>query len=199
MIRSTASNFISRQRPNEPRRLAVEEARKGRLRPLEARRAKAFPAPFASRKPPSHPPQRAPSSRTPNQGADAMTDRPIITLPTRPSGPIGPPPRPAERIVAPPPPRPTLTAQRLKITVALNADELLAVPPPDGKPRVRLRIRLPDRKLTADIAAKSLRKAQAAIREAGADTVALIAEAGLTAQLKAAKQARAQDENVSAG
>jgi hypothetical protein len=31
-----------------------------------------------------------------------------------------------------------------------------------------LRIRLPDRKLTADIAAKSLRMAQAAIREAGA-------------------------------
>ena len=40
--------------------------------------------------------------------------------------------------------------------------------PPDGKPRVILRIRLPDRKLSADIAAKSLRKAQEAIREAGA-------------------------------
>jgi hypothetical protein len=43
-----------------------------------------------------------------------------------------------------------------------------AIPVEDGKPRVRLRIRLPDRKLTADIAAKSLRMAQAAIREAGA-------------------------------
>ena len=64
--------------------------------------------------------------------------------------------------------------------------------------RVRLRIRLPDRKLTADIAAKSLREAQAAIREAGADAIALvlqgclvegdvIAEAGLSAQSKAAK------------
>jgi hypothetical protein len=74
---------------------------------------------------------------------------------------------------------------------------------------VILRIRLPDRKLTADIAVKSLRKAQAAIREAGADAIALIlqgclvegdmiAEAGLSAQHKAAKQAQAQDENVGA-
>jgi hypothetical protein len=62
--------------------------------------------------------------------------------------------------------------------------------------RVTLRIRLPDRKLTADIAAKSSRKAQAAIREAGADAIALIlrgclvegdviAEAALSAQPKA--------------
>ena len=96
------------------------------------------------------------------------------------------------------PPRPTLTAQRLKVTLVLDADELRAVPAPDGKPRVILRIRLPDRKLSADIAAKSLRKAQAAIREAGADAIALvlqdclvegdvIAEAGLSAQPKAAK------------
>jgi hypothetical protein len=70
---------------------------------------------------------------------------------------------------------------------------------------VILRILLPDRKLSADIAAKSLRKAQAAIREAGADAVALvlvegdvIAEAGLSAQPKTAKQAQAQDENVGA-
>jgi hypothetical protein len=58
---------------------------------------------------------------------------------------------------------------------------------------------LPDRKLTADIATKSLRKAQTAIREAGADGVALVlqgcllegdivAEAGLSAQPKAAKR-----------
>jgi hypothetical protein len=94
------------------------------------------------------------------------------------------------------PPRPTLTAKRLKVTVVLNADQLLAVPAPDGQPRVRLRIRLPDRKLSTDIAAKSLRKAQTAIREAGADAIALvlrgclvegdvIAEAALSTQLKA--------------
>ena len=55
---------------------------------------------------------------------------------------------------------------------------------------------MPDRKLSADIAAKSLRKAQAAIREAGANAIALvlrgclvdgdvIAEAALSAQPKA--------------
>jgi hypothetical protein len=67
---------------------------------------------------------------------------------------------------------------------------------------VTLRIRLPDRTITAEIAAKSLRKAQTAIREAGADNIALvlqgqliagdvIAEAGLSAQPKAAKPAPA--------
>jgi hypothetical protein len=44
-----------------------------------------------------------------------------------------------------------------------------------------LHIRLPDRKLSADIAAKSLRKAQAAIREAGADNVTLILQGCLVA------------------
>ena len=58
-----------------------------------------------------------------------------------------------------------------------------------------MRIRLPHRTITAEIAAKSLRKAQTAIREAGADNIALvlqghlavgdaIAEAGLAAQPK---------------
>ena len=85
----------------------------------------------------------------------------------------------------------TLTAQRLKVTTVLDTTELLAVTAPDGKPRITLRIRLPERTLTADIAAKSLRKAQTAIRDAGADDIALvlqgrlaagaIAEAGLSA------------------
>ena len=96
----------------------------------------------------------------------------------------------------------TLTASRLKITVILNAAELSAVraPPTDGadKQRITLRIRLPDRTITAEIAAKSLRKAQTAIREAGADAILLllqgqlitgdrVAEAGLSAQPKTPK------------
>jgi hypothetical protein len=95
------------------------------------------------------------------------------------------------------PPRPgTLTAGRLKVTLVLNATELLGITAPEGKPGVVLRIRLPERTLTADIAAKSLRKAQTAIRDIGADNIALvlqgrltagdvIAEAGLRAQPKA--------------
>jgi hypothetical protein len=99
---------------------------------------------------------------------------------------------------APAPPPGALTASRLKVTVVLNAADLLAVPAPEGKPRVSLRIALPSRTVIADIAAKSLRKIQTAIREAGADNIAVIlqghliagdvvAEAGLTAQPKIAK------------
>jgi hypothetical protein len=47
-----------------------------------------------------------------------------------------------------------LTAQRLKVTAELNAAELLAVHAPEGRPRVGLRICLPDRTLTAEIASK---------------------------------------------
>jgi hypothetical protein len=109
-----------------------------------------------------------------------------LTLPSRP-GPLTLPLHPG-----------TLTAQRLKITLVLNATELNAIAAPEGKPRITLRICLPERTLTADIAAKSLRKAQTAIRDAGADNIALvlqgcliagdvIAEAGLTAQPKTPK------------
>jgi hypothetical protein len=91
-----------------------------------------------------------------------------------------------------------VSAAKLKVTAVLNAAELLAVPVPDGKPRVVLRVKFPDRELTVDLAAKSVRKAQAPIRESGADSVVLLlqgtltagdvlAEAGLSAQLKAPK------------
>jgi hypothetical protein len=88
-----------------------------------------------------------------------------------------------------------LTAARLKVTTTLDATELLAITAPDGKPRIILNIRFPERTVTADIAAKSLRKADTAIREAGVDNITpilqgrlaagdTIAEAGLTAQPK---------------
>ena len=104
----------------------------------------------------------------------------------------------ARPLLALPPRRGTLTASRLKVITTLNAAELAAIPAPEGKPRITLRIRLPDRTITADVAAKSLRKAQTAIREQGAANIALvlqgqlaagdgIAEAGLSAQPKAAK------------
>jgi len=50
----------------------------------------------------------------------------------------------------------TLTTQPTPIPLVPNPDELLAVLAPYSKPRVRLRIRLPDRKLGADTAAKSV-------------------------------------------
>jgi hypothetical protein len=64
----------------------------------------------------------------------------------------------------PPHPRPgTLTATRLKVITA-----------PMSNQRAVLHIRLPGRTVTADIAVKSLRKAQSAIREAGADNLAFV-------------------------
>ena len=116
-----------------------------------------------------------------------------------------PPPPPSPGPSTPPPLRlpGTLSASRLKITTILNAAELLAINAPDGKPRITLRIRLPERTMTAEVAAKSLRKAQTAIRETGADNIALvlqgrliagdvIAEAGLSAQPKTPKPTQAR-------
>jgi hypothetical protein len=72
----------------------------------------------------------------------------------------------------------------------LNAAELNTVKPPKDKPRITLRIRLPDRTATAEIAAKSLRKAQRAIREAGADNIALVLQGRFIAGDRAAKTGR---------
>ena len=124
-----------------------------------------------------------------------------ILIPARdPAIPAATPPIPARDPTGSPSRRaPAPSPQR--VTTTLNANELLAVPAPEGKPRITLRIRLPDHTVIADIAAKSLRKAQAAIRDAGADNIvlvlqgrliagAVIAEAGLSAQPKAAKPAQ---------
>jgi hypothetical protein len=80
------------------------------------------------------------------------------------------------------PPRPgTITAQRLKITTTLDAAELATVPAPEGKQRVTRRIKLPERTLSAEVASKSLRKAQKQVREAGAENIVLLLQGRLTA------------------
>ena len=97
-----------------------------------------------------------------------------------------------------------LTGRALKCTVALSPAETLAQPVPEGRPRIVLRIRVPDRTVTADIATKSLRRAQATIREAGSDNCVCILqgklvagdavlEAGLSVQLKAKAEAAPQN------
>jgi hypothetical protein len=94
---------------------------------------------------------------------------------------------------------PPLTGRALKVTIVLAPAEVLAHPAPDT-PRVTLRIRVSDRTVTAEIAAKSLRRAQATIREVGTEAVACIlqgklmvgdtlGEAGLSVQLKTKAQA----------
>lgn len=76
-------------------------------------------------------------------------------------------------------------------------DYLPDVPVPDGKPRVALTVRLPNGTVTADLAAKSVRRAIAAVREHGPEGAAAIVqgrlvgteitEAGLAVQPKVAK------------
>jgi hypothetical protein len=140
------------------------------------------------------PPQYWPSSPRATAATSVRARPPLLSL---------------NREKSPPLPLPgTLTASRLKITVMLNAAELAAVtaPPTNGadKQRVTLRIRLPDRTISAEVAAKSLRKSQNAIREVAADAIVVmlqghlvagdrVAEAGLSAQVKAPKPAPRPD------
>jgi hypothetical protein len=95
-----------------------------------------------------------------------------------------------------------LNAKSLKVTVVLDATEVAALPNPTTD-RVTLQIKAAGQPVTADIAAKSLRKVKDAIAQHGADGVAVIVqgklvgavitEAGLAAQPKvpAAKQVAA--------
>ncbi len=70
-----------------------------------------------------------------------------------------------------------LSARSLKCTVALNADEFAALGDPVTL-RVLLHMLVPDfGTLTADVASKSVRKAQAQIAEHGVDGVAVIVQA----------------------
>jgi hypothetical protein len=94
-----------------------------------------------------------------------------------------------------------LTTNKLKVTMVLKAEELLAVSASEGQARTVLRVKTADgRAVSADIATKSLRKAQTTARELGADGVALIlqgslaandvlVEAGLVAQPRVKKEA----------
>jgi hypothetical protein len=101
-----------------------------------------------------------------------------------------------------------VSASKLKITTLLRADEFLAIQARDGQPRVVLKVKLPDRVLTADVAAKSVLKAQVAIKESGSDGVALvlqgvlvgdaIVKAGLSAQPKSPKPAGNSDRDKDA-
>jgi hypothetical protein len=94
----------------------------------------------------------------------------------------------------------------LKVIAILEPAELLDVVIPDGKPRHVLTIRLPDGAVTADLNAKSVRRAIAAIREQGAEAVAAIlqgrlsgnaiAEAGLSVQPKGPRKAPPSDDAV---
>jgi hypothetical protein len=68
----------------------------------------------------------------------------------------------------------------LKVVAVLNAAELLDLTVPDGQPRFVLSVRLPDGTVTADLAAKSVRRAIAMVREYGPEAVAAIVQGRLS-------------------
>ena len=77
-------------------------------------------------------------------------------------------------------PQPVLNARALKCTIVLDPAEVAQIVAPDGKPRTVIAIRLPDRRVSADLNAKSVRKALAAISEYGPDGVAVVIQGKLT-------------------
>jgi len=97
---------------------------------------------------------------------------------------------------------PPITARAIKISVLLNPTEILALRVPFDQQRVTLRVKVEGRELHADVAAKSVRKAIATIRELGSDGCVVmivgkldaddaVLECGLSAQAKAPKPAPA--------
>jgi hypothetical protein len=99
---------------------------------------------------------------------------------------------------------PTVSARALKVTLTIDPAVMLAITAPESGPaRTTLTVRLPDRSVAVDLASKSVRKAQAAIRQHGPEAVAVmiqgklvanpdrIAEAGLVAQPKKRPEAAA--------
>jgi hypothetical protein len=90
------------------------------------------------------------------------------------------------------------------VTVVLDPAEVALIVVPDGRPRVAIDIQLPDRRVSVDLNAKSVRRALATISEHGLDGVAVIiqgklvgdaiTEAGMFSQPKVRPQAAAQAE-----
>jgi hypothetical protein len=92
----------------------------------------------------------------------------------------------------------TLTAGALKVTAALDAAMVAALPTPDGQSRSKLTITCDGTNYTADVATKSLRKVKTTIATNGAENVFVmvqgklrnteIIECGIVAQVKVHKE-----------
>jgi hypothetical protein len=88
----------------------------------------------------------------------------------------------------------TVSARALKVTAALDAAAVAALPTPEGQARIKLSISCDGKIYTADIAMKSLRKCKATIAANGVENVFTllqgklkgneIIEAGIVAQVK---------------
>jgi hypothetical protein len=67
----------------------------------------------------------------------------------------------------------------IKVTVVVEAADIATVPVPDGQPRVMLRVAAGGCVVMADVSAKSVRRAIAAVREHGADNVVALVQGKL--------------------
>jgi hypothetical protein len=105
--------------------------------------------------------------------------------------------RPASPLVEP---TPTLQARALKVTCVLDAAEIASVRVGYDQPRVSIRVQVGGRMISADMAGKTVRKAQRTITELAGEGVFCmlqgrlldddkVAEAGLIVQSKAPKPA----------
>jgi hypothetical protein len=72
-----------------------------------------------------------------------------------------------------------LAAKNVKVTAVLDAAGFAGVEPPIGIPRVKLDIHYGEQRLSADIAAKSVRKAVAQLEVAGPDGANVIIQGRL--------------------
>jgi hypothetical protein len=96
-----------------------------------------------------------------------------------------------------------VTVRTIKVSVPLDPAAIGALPLPDGE-RTDLRINCDGKLYTANIATKSIRKVRTAISTNGAEAMFVmiqgklkgdeIIEAGITAQVKAAKEAKGATE-----
>ncbi len=102
-----------------------------------------------------------------------------------------------------------LEARSLKATIVLDAAAVAGLEVPNGAPRIKLRIAVGGRSVSADLSSKGLRRAVTTIRQAGADAVAVVlqgklegdnlVDAGIIAQPRAAKAAPEEAASSAAG
>ena len=90
--------------------------------------------------------------------------------------------------------QPVLNSRALKCTVVLDPAEVAQIVAPDGKPRVVIDIRLPDRRVTVDLNAKSVRRALATVSEHGASGVATVIQGKLVGDTVAEARIFAQQK-----
>jgi hypothetical protein len=92
-----------------------------------------------------------------------------------------------------------VTARAMKVTAALDAAAVAALPAPEGQARSKLTIACEGKNYTTDVSTKSLRKVKTTIAANGAENVFVmvqgklkgneIIECGIVAQIKVAKTA----------